>query len=98
MMKEEPGEAHFYHSSFRIKLALLHQRLPQSNQIFLCRHIHATEPLEMLGVGLRIEQFVAAGAQMFDEVDERDLARVACSVKHAFPEKRAAQAYAIEPA
>jgi hypothetical protein len=49
----------------------------------------------MAGDELRVEQGKAAISQPGDEIDERDLARIARPREHAFPEERAAEMDAI---
>ena len=52
----------------------------------------------MAGDELRVEQVEAAIFEPRDEIDERDLARVARLGEHALAEKRPAEMHAIEAA
>jgi len=52
----------------------------------------------MPGDELRVEQGEAPIFQPSHQIDQRDLAGVACAREHALPEKRAAEMHAIQAA
>ena len=52
----------------------------------------------MAGDELRVEQLEAPKFEPRDEIDERDLARVARSREHALAEEGAAEMHAVKPA
>jgi len=61
-------------------------------------NLDCPELREMRRQELRVEQAVAAAPQPRNELDERDLARIAHSAEHALAEKGGAQRDAIQPA
>src|SRR5690606_8698971 len=70
----------------------------QHLQILFLRHLGGAELAQMFGYELRVEQGEAAMAQAGDEMDEGDLGGIACAMKHALAEERAAERHAVEAA
>jgi hypothetical protein len=67
-------------------------------EIKLSRYCNGAELLKVTGQELRVEQGEPARFQPRNEVDERDLARIALARKHAFTEERRPEADTIQPA
>ena len=66
--------------------------------ILFCRDIDASKFPEVVGGGLRVEQYIAAFFQAGNQMHECHFAGVGFFVEHAFAEECAAEAHAIEAA
>lgn len=80
------------------KIRQTRQRIVEQHTVATSRDFDRTERAQVFGHELRIEQNEASRQKSRDEMDERNLRSIAAAMKHAFAEKRASKAHAIEPA
>lgn len=72
------------------------QSLGQASFVFDSGDFVSAEALEVRGEELDIEETVPDSAQVFDEVDQGNLAAVCASTEHALTGKKPAEAHAVD--